>query len=110
MTGYFAAVVVIIQPLPLLVVFQNIIETQLKSVLRNKMSKELLLQHQERANFLQNEEEKEDRNKEMIHDNIEKEIECPRCYHIKGITMALLSDFDKLPYFCKDFNLSLLIN
>ena len=41
------------------------------------MSKELLLQHQERANFLQNEEEKEDRNKEMIHDNTEKEIGLP---------------------------------
>ena len=41
------------------------------------MSKELLLQHQEHVNPLQNE-KKEDENKEMIYDNIEQEIECPR--------------------------------
>ena len=71
-----------------------------------KMSKELLLQHQEHTNPLQNE-EKEDENKQMIHDNnIEQEIECPRCYDI----MALSSDFDKLSYFCQECNLSLLIN
>ncbi|MBV9175728.1 MAG: hypothetical protein JO297_01675 [Nitrososphaeraceae archaeon] len=69
------------------------------------MSKELLLQHQEHTNPFQNE-EKKDRNKEMIYDNIEHEIECPRCHDI----MALSSDFDMLHYFYKDFNLSLLIN
>ena len=71
------------------------------------MSKELLLHQQEHVNPLQSEEEKEDENKQMIHDNnIEQEIECPRCYYI----MALSSDFDKLSYFCQECNLSLLIN
>jgi hypothetical protein len=52
-----------------------------------KMSKELLLHQQEHVNPLQNE-EKEDQNKTILHDNIEQEIECPRCYDI----MALSSD------------------
>ena len=70
------------------------------------MSKELLLQHQEHINPLQIEEEKEDENKRIIHDNIEQEIECPRCHDI----MALSSDFDRLSYYCQECNLSLLIN
>jgi hypothetical protein len=70
------------------------------------MSKELLLQHQEHTNPLQYEEEKEDENNRIIHDNIEQEIECPRCYDI----MALSSDFDRLSYFCRECNLSLLMN
>ena len=68
------------------------------------MSKELLLQHQEHVNPLQNE-EKEYENKTILHDNIEQEIECPRCYDI----MALSSDFDRLSYVCQECNLSLLL-
>ena len=69
------------------------------------MSKELLLHQQEHVNPLQNE-EKDDENKTILHDNIEQEIECPRCYDI----MALSSDFDKMSYYCQECNLSLLIN
>jgi uncharacterized protein (DUF983 family) len=69
------------------------------------MSKELLLHHQEHVNPLQNE-EKEDEKKTILHDNIQQEIECPRCYDI----MALSSDFNKMSYFCQECNLSLLIN
>ena len=70
-----------------------------------KMSKELLLQHQEHVNPLQSEQDK-DENKRIIHDNsIEQEIECPRCHDI----MALSSDFDRLSYFCQECNLSLLL-
>jgi hypothetical protein len=68
------------------------------------MSKELLLQHQEHVNPLQNE-EKEDENKTILHNNIEQEIECPRCYDI----MALSSEFDRLSYICQECNLSLLL-
>ncbi|MGB8033129.1 MAG: hypothetical protein WCF03_04830 [Nitrososphaeraceae archaeon] len=64
------------------------------------MSKELLLQHQEHTNPLQIE-EKEDEEKRIIHNNIEQEIECPRCYDI----MALSSDFDKMSDFCQKCNL-----
>jgi formamidopyrimidine-DNA glycosylase len=70
------------------------------------MSKELLLQHQEHVNPLQNEEDSESKERIKIYDNIEQEIECPRCYDI----MALSSDFDKMSYFCQECNLSLLIN
>jgi len=69
------------------------------------MSKELLLHQQEHVNPLQNEEEKEYENKTILHDNIEQEIECPRCYDI----MALSSDFDRLSYVCQECNLSLLL-
>ena len=48
------------------------------------MSKELLLQHQEHVNPLQNE-EKEDENKTILHDNIEQEIECPRCHDLMAL-------------------------
>jgi hypothetical protein len=68
------------------------------------MSKELLLQHQEHVNPLQNE-EKEDENNGVIRNNIEQEIECPRCHDI----MALSSDFDRLSYVCQECNLSLLL-
>jgi hypothetical protein len=37
-----------------------------------KMSKELLLQHQEHANPFQNEQEKEEENKRIIDENIEQ--------------------------------------
>jgi hypothetical protein len=37
--------------------------------------------------------------------NIQQEIECPRCSDI----MTLSSDFDKLLYFCKECELSLLL-
>jgi formamidopyrimidine-DNA glycosylase len=72
----------------------------------NKMSKELLLHQQEHVNPLQNKEEKEEENKRTIHENIEQEIECPRCYDI----MALSSGFDRLSYYCQECSLSLLIN
>ena len=71
-----------------------------------EMSKELLLQHQKHVNPLQIEEEKEDENKGIIHNNnIEQEIECPRCHDI----MALSSDFDRLSYVCQECSLSLLL-
>ena len=66
------------------------------------MSKELLLHQQEHVNPLQNE-EKQDENKTILHDNIEQEIECPRCHDI----MALSSGFDRLSYVCQECNLSL---
>jgi hypothetical protein len=65
------------------------------------MSKELLLHQQEHVNPLQNEEEKEDEDKTILHNNIEQEIECPRCHDI----MALSSDFDRLSYICQECNL-----
>ena len=87
-------------------------------------SKKLLLQHhhhQQTAtttttatataeldpNPLQYEKEIEDNNgeKKMLQD-LEQEIECPRCYDI----MSLSSDFNGLCYFCQECNLSLLIN
>jgi hypothetical protein len=69
------------------------------------MSKELLLQHREHVNPLQIE-EKEEEQKRIIHNNnIEQEIECPRCNDI----MALSSDFDRLSYVCQECNLSLLL-
>ena len=70
-----------------------------------KMSKELLLQHQEHVNPLQIEKEKEDKEKRIVHNDIEQEIECPRCHDI----MALSSDFDRLSYVCQECNLSLLL-
>jgi hypothetical protein len=71
------------------------------------MSKELLLQQRQRqVNPLQNENDTEDKEEKMIQDNMEEEIECPRCYDI----MALSSDFDRLCYVCQECSLSLLIN
>ncbi|MBV9175899.1 MAG: hypothetical protein JO297_02550 [Nitrososphaeraceae archaeon] len=70
------------------------------------MSKELLLHQQEHVNPLQNKEEKEEENKGIIHNNnIEQEIECPRCHDM----MALSSDFDRLSHVCQECNLSLLL-
>jgi uncharacterized protein (DUF983 family) len=37
--------------------------------------------------------------------DIEREIECPRCYDV----MALSSEFDKLLYFCQECGLSLVM-
>ena len=69
------------------------------------MSKELLLQHQEHVNPLQNEKEKEEEQKTILYNDIEQEIECPRCHDI----MALSSDFDRLSYVCQECSLSLLL-
>ena len=68
------------------------------------MSKELLLHQQEHTNPLQMEKEEDDE-KRIIHNDIEQEIECPRCHDI----MALSSDFDRLSYVCQECNLSLLL-
>jgi late competence protein required for DNA uptake (superfamily II DNA/RNA helicase) len=77
------------------------------------MSEELLLQHpqqqrQQQADSipLQYDKETEDNNREkkMLQD-LEQEIECPRCYDI----MSLSSDFNGLCYFCQECNLSLLM-
>lgn len=71
------------------------------------MSRELLLQ-QKQVNPLQNENDTDDREEKIIQD-IEQELECPRCYDI----MTLYSDSnvdDRLCYFCQECNLSLLIN
>jgi hypothetical protein len=81
-------------------------------------SKKLLLQqrqHQQEQrqqrqvdlNLLQYEKETEDNKgeKKMLQD-LEQEIECPRCYDI----MSLSSNFDSLCYFCQECNLSLLMN
>jgi len=72
------------------------------------MSKELLLQQQRQrqVNPLQNENDTEDKEEKMIQDNMEQEIECPRCCEM----MALSSDSDRLYYFCQECILSLLIN
>ena len=59
------------------------------------MSKELLLHKQQlQVNPLQNENDTEDKEEKMIQDNMEQEIECPRCYEM----MALSSDFEWLCY------------
>jgi len=77
------------------------------------MSKELLLQHPQQQQQqladpipLQYDKETEDNKgeKKMLQD-LEQEIECPRCYDI----MSLSSDFNGLCYFCQECNLSLLM-
>jgi hypothetical protein len=71
------------------------------------MSKELLLQQRQlQVNPLQNENDTEDKEEKMIQDNMEQEIECPRCREM----MTLSSDFESLCYLCQECNLSLLIN
>jgi hypothetical protein len=50
---------------------------------------------------LQDSEEEENR----LIENMEQEIECPRCYDI----MTLSSDFDKLGYFCQECDLLLVM-
>jgi hypothetical protein len=58
------------------------------------MTKELLLQQQQRqVNTLQNENDIEDKEEKIIK-AIEQEIECPRCCEM----MALSSDFEWLCY------------
>ena len=42
---------------------------------------------------------------EEVLENMQQEIECPRCYDI----MTLSSDFDKLGYFCQECDLSLVM-
>ena len=76
------------------------------------MSKELLLQQpqqQQQADpsLLQYDKETEDDKgeKKMLLQDLEQEIECPRCYEI----MSLSSDFNGLCYFCQECNLSLFI-
>ena len=76
------------------------------------MSKELLLQQPQQQQQLADpipliyDKETEDDNREnkMLQD-LEQEIECPRCYDI----MSLSSDFNGLCYFCQECNLSLLM-
>jgi hypothetical protein len=78
------------------------------------MSEELLLQRSQRQqqqqvdpNLLQDEKETEDnKGEKKILQDLEQEIECPRCYDM----MSLSSDFDSLCYHCQECNLSLLIN
>jgi hypothetical protein len=78
------------------------------------MSEELLLQRSQRQqqqqvdpNLLQYEKETEDnKGEKKILQDLEQEIECPRCYDM----MSLSSDFDSLCYHCQECNLSLLIN
>ena len=66
------------------------------------MSEELLLQQRQlQVDSLQNENDTEDKEEKMIQDNMEQEIECPRCYDI----MALSSDFDSLCYLCQECEL-----
>jgi hypothetical protein len=82
-------------------------------------SKKLLLQQQQHQqeqreqqqqvdlNPLQYEKETEDNKGEnKILQDLEQEIECPRCYDI----MSLSSNFNGLCYFCQECNLSLLLN
>ena len=76
------------------------------------MSEELLLQHPQQQQLadpisLQYDKETEDNNREkkMLQD-LEQEIECPRCYDI----MVSSSNFDSLYYFCQECSLSLLMN
>jgi len=66
------------------------------------MSKELLLQQAD-VDALQNEEEEKEQTPMK---DIDAEMQCPRCYDM----MILSSDFDKLGYFCQEYNLSLFIN
>jgi hypothetical protein len=77
------------------------------------MSKELLLQQPQQQQLqvdpnplhYKKETEHNKREKKMPQD-LEQEIECPRCYDI----MSLSSDFNGLCYLCQECNLSLLIN
>ncbi len=49
--------------------------------------------------------EEEEKNENQIMENIEQEIECPRC----SDTMTLSSDFDKLGYICQERDLLLVM-
>jgi transposase-like protein len=49
--------------------------------------------------------EEEEKNENQIMENIEQEIECPRC----SDTMTLSSDFDKLGYVCQECDLLLVM-
>jgi hypothetical protein len=78
------------------------------------MSEELLLQQQPQQQqqladptplIYDKETEDDNRERKMLQD-LEQEIECPRCYDI----MVLSSNFDSLYYFCQECSLSLLMN
>jgi hypothetical protein len=70
------------------------------------MSKELLLQRQQRqVNPLKNENDNEDKEEKIIK-KVVYEIECSLYYNI----LALSSDYDRLCYLCQECSLSLLIN
>ena len=49
--------------------------------------------------------ELQDIEEDMILPNLQQEMECPRCSDI----MTLSSDFDKLLYFCQEYQLSLIM-
>lgn len=51
------------------------------------------------------ESQEEHRNEVQLIENIEQEIECPRCHDI----MTLSSDFDKLLYVCQECDLLLMM-
>jgi len=51
------------------------------------------------------ESQEEYRNEVQLIENIEQEIECPRCHDI----MTLSSDFDKLLYVCQECDLLLMM-
>ena len=78
------------------------------------MSEELLLQQPQQQQqrqvdsnpLLYYKETEDDKGDKKMLQDLEQEIECPRCYDI----MALSPNFDSLCYFCQKCNLSLLIN
>ena len=51
------------------------------------------------------ESQEEHRNEAQLIENLDQEIECPRCHDI----MTLSSDFDKLLYACKECDLLLMM-
>jgi hypothetical protein len=83
-------------------------------LVKKMRSKKLLLQHPQQqqqqqvdSNLLQYEKGTEDdKGEKKILQDLEQEIECPRCYDI----MVLSSNFDSLCYHCRECNLSLLMN
>ena len=80
------------------------------------MSKELLLQHPQQQQqqqqladptpLIYDKETEDDKGERKMLQDLEQEIECPRCYDI----MVLSSNFDSLYYFCQECSLSLLMN
>ena len=78
------------------------------------MSKELLLQHPQQQEqrqladptpLIYEKETEDNKGEQKMLQDLEQEIECPRCYDI----ISLSSDFNGLCYFCQECNLSLLI-
>jgi len=79
------------------------------------MREELLLQQpqqqqrQQQADpipLLYDKETEDDKGDKKMLQDLEQEIECPRCYDI----MVLASNFDSMHYFCQGCNLSLSIH